>query len=123
MTCGGKTESSLKRIAKQPLSNWTKAKCQGLAGARSFSLVLQRLDGPGPVVLEQARQRAVGQQLAASLAARTIVGFILGVTDALNGCATYRAGLAIASMNRHACVKGGDFLGEGVRGFCTQLLY
>src|SRR5437762_2581683 len=37
-----------------------------------------------PIVLEQARQRPIGQDFAPCLAARAVVGFVVGVHDALH---------------------------------------
>src|SRR5207253_8749160 len=46
---------------------------------------LQLLDAPRPIALEEPGQRAVRQQHAARLAARAVVGLVLGVDDALHG--------------------------------------
>src|SRR5258708_25542772 len=50
--------------------------------------------------LEQARERAVGEDLAAGLAARAVVGLVLGVHDALHRRAAHRAGFAKSSVQR-----------------------
>jgi hypothetical protein len=45
---------------------------------------LPLVHGLGPVAVEQARERAVGKQAAAGLAARAVVGLVVGADDALH---------------------------------------
>ena len=45
----------------------------------------QFVDVLGPAVLEQPRQATIGEHLAAGLAARAIVGLVVGADDALTG--------------------------------------
>jgi hypothetical protein len=47
-------------------------------------LVLQHINRLRPFVLEQSRKRSIRQQFAVCLAAWTVVGFVFGVTNALN---------------------------------------
>src|ERR1035438_6508175 len=61
----------------------------------------QLLQGARPVLAEQPRERPVRQKPAAGLARRTIVGFVAGVTDALDPAAAPGAGLAVLSMGGH----------------------
>ena len=63
-------------------------------------------------MLQEARERAVGEHPAAGLAARTVVRFVGGVADALDRRAAVRAGLGVAPVHRHAVAKGGDLLGK-----------
>src|SRR5882762_11993280 len=69
--------------------------------------LLELVDRARPARLEQAREGAVGEDLAAGLAARTVVGLVLGVHDALHRRAAHRAGFAKSSVHRHALAKGG----------------
>ena len=75
---------------------------------------LELVDGLRPVLPEQAREGAIGQQLAAGLAARAVVGLVVGVADALDGGAADRARLPVAAVHRHVRAKGGHLLGEVV---------
>jgi len=50
----------------------------------------------------------------------TVVGFVVGVADALDGLATGGAGLAEASVRGHVFAEGRDFFGEGLRGFRVE---
>ena len=75
-----------------------------------------------PVVLEQARKRAVGEDPAFGLTAGTIVGFVIGIADSLHGCAAYWAGLTEPAVNSHLGTKRGDFLGPAVTGLGSKTL-
>src|SRR5438093_6210856 len=75
---------------------------------------LHLLEAPRPVALEEPGERAVGEQHAARLAARAVVGLVLGVDDALHGRAAVGTGLAVAPMDGHAVAEGGHLLGEAV---------
>src|SRR5690606_16696267 len=80
---------------------------------------LQLLDRLWPVPLEQARQATIGEQLALSLTAWTIVELVRGVTNALHRCCTNGTGLAVLAMNGHLLVKGGHLLRKRVPHFVT----
>ena len=41
-----------------------------------------------------------------------MVGFVVGVANALNLCATTQARLSVTAVNRHVLAKSGNFLGE-----------
>src|SRR5712692_8885413 len=90
----------------------------GVFASEEFELV----EGTGPVFAEKARERAVGEELSAGLARGAIVGFVGGITDALDFCVAARAGLLVAAVNGHAFTKSGDVLGEFSGGFDTQAL-
>src|SRR6185503_11504730 len=70
------------------------------------------VDRARPALLQQPRQRAVGEDPSAGLAARAVVGFILRVDDALNRRAADRAGLAVAPVHRHLLAEGGHLFRE-----------
>src|SRR5688500_3691415 len=74
--------------------------------------LLELFEGGGPVVVEEAREAAVGQQLAPGLALAAVVGLVLAAADALHGRATYRARLPELAVHRHLLVKGRDLVGE-----------
>src|ERR1019366_8483108 len=61
----------------------------------------QFLRSARPVLAEQPRERPVRQQPAAGLARRTIVGFVAGVTDALDPAAAAGTGMTVLSMGGH----------------------
>ena len=54
------------------------------------------------------------------MAGWAIVGFVVGVADALNFGGAPRAGLFVAAVNGHAFAEGGDFFREFVGGFSAQ---
>src|SRR5712664_2530672 len=72
--------------------------------------LFELVDRARPARLEQARERAVGEDLAAGLAARAVVGLVVRVDDTLDRRAAHRAGFAKSSVHRHDLAKGGDFL-------------
>src|SRR5574341_1765502 len=67
-----------------------------------------------PALLEQARERAVGEDHAAGLAARAVIGLVLRIDDALHRGAAHRAGLTVASVHRHLRTEGGDVLWKAI---------
>ena len=78
--------------------------------AHSFRIIARRsaaLEGfefverARPIGAEQPREAAVGKELAAGLAGRTVVGFVIGVSNTLNGRAATRTRLAKAAVNGH----------------------
>ena len=80
----------------------------------------QLVDILGPAVMQQPRQRSVGEDLAAGLAARAVVRFVLGVDDALYRCAADRAWLAVAPVHGHRVVERGDLFRERVARVVAQ---
>src|SRR5262245_25202955 len=73
-----------------------------------------------PVALQQRRQPAVGEQLAAALAHRAVVALVVRVADALHGRTADRARLAVAAVHGHALAERGDLVGETVADFLAQ---
>src|ERR1039458_8929421 len=73
-----------------------------------------------PVLAQQTREAAIRQHLAARLAARTIVGFIAGITNALHLLAASRAWSPVAPMHRHPVAESGHLLREFLAGFGAQ---
>ena len=71
----------------------------------------------GPVFAKQAGEGAVGEEFAAGLACRAIIGFVGGVADALDFGAATRTGLFVTAVDGHAFAEGGDFFGEFACGF------
>ena len=75
----------------------------GRSLTRSRSVVapaqgLEFFQSARPVLLEQARKRAVRQELAARLADGAVIGLVIGVADALHLGAAARARLAVAAL-------------------------
>src|SRR5262249_15720335 len=75
-------------------------------------VALQLVQRARPVLLEQARESAIGEQPVAGLAAWAIVGLVLGVHDTLHGRAAVRARLTEAAVDGHVGAKGRDALGK-----------
>ena len=89
----------------------------------SAAAALQLVEAPGPVALEQPRQGAISEQLAARLARGAVVRFVSRVDDALNGRAAFGARLAEPTVDGHPLAKGSDPLGKRVADLDTQALY
>src|SRR5688572_25147298 len=76
--------------------------------------LFQLLGRARPVVLEQPRERTIGEQPALVLATRAVVGLVLRVDDLLHGRAAARAGLAVAAVHCHPLAERGHLLREAV---------
>src|SRR4051812_44406617 len=76
--------------------------------------VLQLLEAPGPVLLEQPGKAAVGEEPPARLADGTVVGLVVGVPDPLHRSAAPRAGFPVATVDRHAASERGHLLRKAV---------
>src|ERR1022692_207929 len=87
-----------------------------LAALEGFQL-LQRAR---PLLSQQPRESPVRQYLAARLAARTVVGFIAGITNAQHLLAASRAWLPIAPVHGHPVAERGHLLREFLPGFGAQ---
>src|SRR6185503_18624282 len=61
--------------------------------------LLQLLEAARPVLLEEARQAAIGEQPALGLTGRTVVRLVVGVHDALHPGAAHRARLAVLAVH------------------------
>src|SRR5688572_4117617 len=83
---------------------------------------LELLERPGPVLVQQPRQRAVGEQPPAGLAAGTVVRLVLGVDDALHRRPAHRTRLAVAAVHGHARAERGDALRKILTGLLPQPL-
>src|ERR1700761_4890215 len=94
--------------------NWTsfigtttqwRSKVRREPAASGFAV--KRVDGLGPIVLEQTRERAIREQAPAGLAARAVVRLVVSVANALHQRPTDGARLAETAMHRHFGTKGG----------------
>ena len=81
------------------------------------------VEGAGPVGTEETGEAAVGKDFSVGLAAGAVVGFVVGVADALDGRAAGGAGLVEAAVDGHVGAEGSDFFGEGLGGFCREAGY
>src|SRR5260370_11388528 len=79
-------------------------------------------EGAGRIFAEKAGESAVGEELSAGLAGGAIVGFVGGVTDALDFGVAARTRLFVAAVNGHAFAKGGHVFGEFIAGFRAPAL-
>src|SRR5436190_21667629 len=77
-----------------------------------FLAALEVIERLWPVVLQQSRQAAVGEQLAAGLARRAIVRFVGRVLDSLDRRAAHGTRLSIAAVGGHAFAKRRHLLGK-----------
>src|SRR5215510_5220840 len=78
------------------------------------------LERARPVGFQQPRQRSVGEQAAAGLAAGAVVRLILGMDDALDRGAARRTRPAEAAMHGHLRPEGRDLLREPVARLLPQ---
>jgi hypothetical protein len=88
----------------------------GVFASEEFEL----LEGARPIFPEKARKGAVGEELPSGLACGAIVGFVGGVTDALDFRVAARARLFVTAVDGHAFAKSGDVFGESAGSFGTQ---
>src|ERR1700722_3827984 len=87
-------------------------------GRRLFALQrFQLFERARPVVAEKTREAAIGEEFTAGLAFGAVVGFFVGVADALNFLAAARAGLAEFSVRSHFGAERGHFLRKILRSF------
>src|SRR4029077_1086042 len=98
------------------VSSWFGRTLEDRTARQSFQL----LQGTGPVFAQQARQSAIGEQAAAGLAARAVVGLVGRVADALDFGATVGTGLSVAAVHGHAFAECGYFFGEITGGLGAQ---
>src|SRR5690606_2233385 len=68
---------------------------------RYASRLLELVDRLRPVVLQQARQRPVGQETAPGLAGGAVVRLVVGVDDPLHRRSAPWARLAVLAVHRH----------------------
>lgn len=87
-------------------------------GGEQFELV----EGAGPVFAEEAGEGAVGEDSPTGLASRTVVGFVAGVTDALDFAAATRARFFITAVDGHVFTERGNFFGEFSSGFGAKVI-
>ena len=93
--------------------------CSGRYGALSAA-ALELLERARPVLAQQPRQRAVGEQPSAGLARRAVVRLVRGVDDALHRRAAVGTRLAVAAVHRHPGAERGHLLGKAVAGLGAQ---
>src|SRR5439155_1090252 len=89
---------------------------------RPSSPVLELLQPSRPVLLQQARERAVGEERPARLAAGTVVRLVPRVDDPLHGRAADRTRLPVAAVDGHGRTEGGDALRKPGPDFVPQAL-
>src|SRR2546423_8592961 len=107
------------RSISSPPSAVTVRRC-ACRGDRSMASSLELLDRARPILLQQPRQRAIGEQPPFRLTTRAVVRFVVAVANALHRRRAGGAGLPEFSMHRHLVVKGGDLLGKAVADVRTQ---
>src|SRR5260221_12990821 len=84
----------------------------GPAGAPGCPPALELIQRLRPVLAQQTRQGAIGEQAAAGLARRTVVRFVPRGRDPLNGRAAPRTGLAVPPVRRDARPGRRHFFGK-----------
>ena len=76
-----------------------------------------------PVGAQEARETAVGEYFATSLTARAIVGFVVGVADALDLLATARTRLIEFAVHSEVGTERSHALGKGPCGFVAEAIH
>src|SRR6266699_1115068 len=79
-------------------------------------------EGARPIFAEKAGEGAIGEKLSAGLAGGAIVGFVGGVTNALDFGLAARTRLLVAAVDGHAFAKGGHVFGEFTARFRAEAL-
>ena len=87
-----------------------------------FSALLEFVEMGGPIVLEQSRKRAIGEDLSASLATGAIVRLVVGIANPLHRRTAHRTGLPVLSVNGHLRSKRRHALGKAVVAFGAEAL-
>src|SRR5687767_8124622 len=110
--CSALTYAQYARLSRLAIRVPRSGTCARNHASRGLAALaaLQLLEGPRPVLLEQPRQRPIGEQPTPGLARRAVVRFVGSIDNPLNRPAAIRTGVAVAAVHRHAVVKGGDFL-------------
>src|SRR5205085_859590 len=103
---GGRARSSADPVPHRPPTEMLTTSEASTSAPRQF------VDRLRPILFEQARQRAVDEQLTVGLAARTIVGLVVGVADALDGRAADGARFSKFSVHGHLIAERGDLRRE-----------
>jgi hypothetical protein len=101
-----------KHRAKPPIA----LTCSSAGTLEGFEFI----EGAGPVGFQEAGQAAIGENFSSGLATGAIVGFVVGVANALDFLSAGWAGLSVAAVNGHFLSKRGDFFGEGGFGLRAQ---
>src|SRR3989442_7225838 len=97
----------------------------GLYSPVTSKVVLSCLPGferSWPILLQETRQGAIGEQPPPGLATRAIVRLVRGVSNALHCCPTHGARLAVAAMDRHPFPERRHLLRKRVTGLRLQPL-
>src|SRR5437667_9665984 len=87
---------------------------------RRFKPFLEIVDGPRPIVFQQARERAIRKQASAGLAGRAVVALVLGIDNPLHRRAAHGTRLLEAAMHGHLVVKRADLLGKPAAALLAQ---
>src|SRR6266516_4830678 len=110
--------STTRRECGRPLGHRYRARDEW----SSPQLGLPLFERSGPIGLEQSRERSIGEHTAAGLACRAVVGFVVGVANALEGGSADWAGLLVAAMDRHPVFERAHLLWELRSRIRAQLL-
>src|SRR5690606_15323177 len=78
--------------------------------SRGLAPLPQLVQRPRPVSLEDAGKGAIRQQLTVRLAARAVIGLVLGIDDPLHRRAARRTGQVVAAVDGHAWPEGRHLL-------------
>src|SRR5690606_16041343 len=82
--------------------------------------LLQFVQVLGPIVLQEQRERTVGQQLPTRLAGGAVVGLVVGIDDPLHRRATPRTGLLELAVDGHVRPEGSHLLRPPLPHFGTK---
>src|SRR5262245_53841827 len=94
----------------------------GLTRLTARPALLELLEAFRPILLEQPRQRAVGEQAALGLAGRAVVRLVVGVDDALYRRAAHRARHAELAVDGHLGPERRHLVGEAVADLVAHAL-
>ena len=89
-------------------------------GKMFVALPLEIVEMAGPIIFQQPRKRSIGEDFSLGLAARAIVGFMIGVSDPLHRRAAEGTRFAKPAVNGHPGTKRRDFLRNPIAGFRSQ---
>src|SRR5215470_6731899 len=94
----------------------------GTRFSSSYECILEIINRPRPIFSKEAAKGSIGEQLAAGLAAWTIVCFVRGVANALHFGSAYWTRLFVLTMYGHAFTEGRHLFRESIASFVAQHL-
>src|SRR5579872_1485221 len=95
---------------------------RGRSRCYASSVLLEVVDRFRPVVLQEPRERPVGEELPAGLAPRAVVALVFRIDDPLHRRAANGAGQLEAPVHGHGRMERGHLRRKSTAGFGAELV-